>query len=171
VALIEPEDPPVCIGCKYPSLRACPRRQEAMRRGLISSKQCARKKELTWRSRPERIDVETRYDFCLRNCRRTLGVANYEKVRIYIASVYANNPMKREFVRRLIEIEFHEILHSVLDKLSVDWWKSEKRIRKCTDMLLEALRPYLDQYWEMWYATVPSKANLERRHVKLISKL
>jgi hypothetical protein len=154
---IEPEVPPVCIGCQYGSLRTCPRRQEAMRRGFISSQQCARKKELTWRSRPEKIDIETRYDYCLRNCRRTLGVANYEKARIYISSIYANNPTKRAFVRRLIEIELHEMLHSVLDKLSIDWWKSEKRIKKGTDLLLTAMRPYLDQYWGMWYQIIPPK--------------
>jgi hypothetical protein len=163
MALIEPEDPPVCIGCQYGSLRACPRRQEAMRRGLISSQQCARKKELVWRSRPEKIDVETRYDYCLRNCRRTLGVANYEKVRIYVASIYANNPTKRAFVGRLIDIEVHQMLHSVLDKLSVDWWRSEKRIKKGTDMLLEAMRPYLDQYWGMWHETVPPRSYIERK--------
>jgi predicted ABC-class ATPase len=88
---------------------------------------------------------------------RTLGVASYERVRIYVGSIYAKNPTKRLFVRRLIEIESHEMLHSVLDKLSIVWWKSEKRIKKGTDMLLEASRPYMDEYWGMWYQTVPSK--------------
>jgi hypothetical protein len=163
MVLIEPEDPPVCIGCQYSSIRACPRRQEAMRRGLISSQKCARKKELIWRSRPEKIDVETRYDFGLRNCRRTLGVASYEKVRIYVGSIYAHNPTKRAFVRMFIEIEVHEMLHAVLDKLSIDWWRSEKRVKKGTDMLLEALRPDLDQYWAMWYQTVPPTRRIEKK--------
>ena len=131
-----------------------------MRRGLISSRQCARKRELIWRSRPEKINVHTKYNFCLRRCRRTLGVANYEKVTIYIASIYASNPSKRRFVRRLIEIEIHEMLHSVLDKLGIDWWRSEKRIKKGTDMLLESLRPYLDDYWGMWYQSIPPRRKL-----------
>jgi hypothetical protein len=118
-----------------------------------------------WRSRPEKVDVATRYDFSLRKCRRTLGVASYEKVRIYVESIYTENPTKRAFVLKLIEIELHEVLHSVLDKLGIEWWKSEKRIKKGTDMLLEASRPYLDDYWGMWYQTVPSKANLEKRRI------
>jgi hypothetical protein len=155
--LNEPEDPIVCISCQYGSVRACPRRQEAMRRGFISSQRCARKQELTWRNRTEKIDVKTNYDFSLRNCRRTLGVASYEKVRIYIGSIYAKNSSKKMFVRKLIELELHEMLHSVLDKLSIAWWRSENRIKKCTDLLYEALCPYLDEYWGMWYCSVPSR--------------
>jgi hypothetical protein len=155
--LVEPEDPVVCIGCQYGSVRACPRRQEAMRRGLISSQHCARKRELMWRSRPEKVDVETKYDFSLRNCRRILGVASYEKVRIYVAGIYAKNPSKQAFVRKLIELELHEMLHSVLDKLSIEWWRSEKRIKKGTDMLYGVLRPYLNDYWNMWYGSVPAR--------------
>jgi hypothetical protein len=110
-----------------------------------------------WRNRPEKVDVETKYDFSLRNCRRILGVASYEKVRIYVAGVYAKNPSKQVFVRKLIELELHEMLHSVLDKLSIEWWRSEKRIKKGTDMLYGVLRPYLDNYWDMWYGSVPAR--------------
>ena len=163
MVLTEAEDPIVCIGCQYGSVRACPRRQEAMRRGYIRSDQCHRKQEFVWRNRPEKIDVETRYDFSLRNCRRTLGVANYEKVTIYVESIYTKNRSKTAFVRRLIQIELHEMLHSVSDKLSFNWWRSEKRIKKGTEKLYEALRPYFDDYWNMWYELVPGRKELHRK--------
>jgi hypothetical protein len=162
MVLTEAEDPIVCVGCHYASVRACPRRQEAMRRGYLSSDICHRKKEFTWRNRLEKIDVETKYEFSLRNCRRTLGVASYEKVTIYVESIYTKNRSKTAFVRRLMEIELHEMLHSVLDKLGFKWWRSEKRIKKGTEMLYEATRPYLDDYWSMWYDSVPGRKELRR---------
>jgi hypothetical protein len=133
-----------------------------MRRGYLNSDLCHRKKELLWRNRPEKIDVETKYEFSLRNCRRTLGVASYEKVTIYVESIYTKNRSKTAFVRRLIEIELHEMLHSVLDKLGFKWWRSEKHIKKGTEMLYEATRPYLDDYWGMWYDSVLGRKELRR---------
>jgi hypothetical protein len=162
MVLTEAGDPVVCIGCQYGSVRACPRRQEAMRRGHLSSDECNRKHELTWRNRPEKIDFETRYGFSLRNCRRTLGVANYEKVTVYVVSIYRKNRSKTSFVRRLIEIELHEMLHSVMDKLGFEWWRSEKRIKNGTARLYEALEPYLDGYWSMWYDMVPGRREMRR---------
>jgi hypothetical protein len=160
MVLTEAEDPTVCVGCHYASLRACPRRQEAMRRGYLNSELCDRKQELTWRDRPEKICVDTVYDFSLRNCRRTLGVASYEKVTIYVESIYMKNRSKTAFVRRLIEIELHEMLHSVLDKFGFKWWRSEKRVKNATEKLLATLRPYMDDYWNMWYDSIPSPRSL-----------
>jgi hypothetical protein len=157
MVIIELEDPAICIGCEYGSVRACPMRQEAMHRGFISSYSCNRKEQLTWRNRPEKIEVETRYDFSLRNCRRTLGVANYEKVTIYVESIYIKNRSKSGFIRKLVEIELHEMLHSVLDKLGISWWRSEKRTKKGTDMLCKALQPYFADYVNMWNDMVPSR--------------
>jgi hypothetical protein len=125
-----------------------------MRRGFLSSDHCHRKQQLIWRDRPEKADIETAYDFSLRNCRRTLGVASYEKVTVYIKSIYEKSSSKRTFIRKLIDIELHETLHSVLDKLGIKWWRSEKRIKKGTDMLHDALFPYFDDYWGMWWLSV-----------------
>lgn len=123
-----------------------------------------------WRNRPEKVDAETKYDFSLRNCKRTLGVASYEKVTIYIESIYTKNSPKSNFIRRLLEIELHETLHSVLDKLGIKWWRSEKRIKIGTDMLYGAVRPYLDDYWNMWYDSVPSRGTWKAYRHTLRSK-